>query len=126
MSDDDLWRDAYARLMTDENVNPLAQILMGPSPVPAWLRQELAELLRPMRPLLIAPFGGKCNFDPESKDAQLALKNADRLVFVRTKATRRKMKTYEKQVATGLAMDRNVSRRGIGPGAQEAKAGSGH
>jgi hypothetical protein len=104
MSDDGPWRDAFARLMTNEDVNPLAQMLLGSSPIPAWLRQELAELLRPMRPLLIVPYDGTRNFDPKSKSAELALKNADRLVFVRSGATRRKMKTYEKRIATGLAV----------------------
>ena len=94
---DDQWRAAFGALMETEDVKPLAAMLGGDAPIPPWIRQGLAELLRPTRPLLIGN-------DPESKAARLDLKNADRLVFERTDATRRKIKTHAKRVAVGLAV----------------------
>jgi hypothetical protein len=94
---EDPWRDAFARLIRDEDVKPLASLLRNGWVVPPWLAHELAELLEPLRPLLVGN-------DPESKRARLDLKNADRLVFVRTKTTRRKIATQERKVSAGQMM----------------------
>lgn len=94
MSEDDGWRDAFKALLIKEDQKPLARLLASDIPIPSWLRQELAELLDPTRPLLLGK-EGKVRND---------LRNADRLVFKRTQATRRKIQTYEKKLATGMAV----------------------
>jgi transcriptional regulator with XRE-family HTH domain len=93
----DPWRAAFGALMENEDVKPLANLLRSGSPVPPWVAQALAELLVPMRSLLIGN-------EPKSKETQLDLKNADRLVFVRTDTMRSKIRTHARKVATGLAL----------------------
>jgi hypothetical protein len=104
MIEDNAWRDAFKSLIGDDSdPKPLAGMLLSPSAIPNWARQELAELLDPIRPLLM----GDPSPDPSgacSKRALLDLKNADRLVFTRTPATARKIRTFEKRVAAGLAV----------------------
>jgi hypothetical protein len=95
---DDPWRGAFGALMGEkEDVKPLANLLRTGSPVPPWVAQRLAELLNPSRAFLL----GK---DPESKDVRLDLKNADRLVFLRTDTMRSKIRTHARKVAAGLAL----------------------
>jgi transcriptional regulator with XRE-family HTH domain len=94
---DDPWRATFGALTENEDVKPLADLLRSGSPVPPWVAQGLAELLVPTRPLLIGN-------DPKSKEAQLDLKNADRLVFIRTDTMRSKIRTHARKVATGLAL----------------------
>jgi len=118
--DDTAWRGAFKALIGDNpDPKPLARMLHSTSPIPNWIRQELAELLDPMRPLALpedAPDpkgrgqryydveGTRILIDRPNKRTQLNLKNADRLIFTRTQATKRKMKTFEKRAATGLAV----------------------
>jgi transcriptional regulator with XRE-family HTH domain len=93
----DPWRAAFGALMENEDVKPLANLLRSGSPVPPWVAQGLAELLDPIRPFFLGN-------DHESKEARLDLKNADRLVFLRTDATRGKIETHARRLAAGLAM----------------------
>jgi hypothetical protein len=94
---DDPWRKAFSKMIADEDVKPLAHLLRSGLPPPPWFSEELAELLHPIRPVLMGN-------DPDSKATRLDLKNADRLVFVRTDATRGKIETHAKRVAAGLAV----------------------
>jgi len=112
------WERAFKTLMVTEDQKPLAHMLRGKEPMPDWIREELAELLEPTRALLLGGdkehepkrvahvrFKGQITYDtPFNKRAVLDLKNADRLVFTRTQATRGKTRTFEKKLATGLAV----------------------
>ncbi len=95
MSEDERWRGAFKALMIKEDQKPLAHLLATDIPIPRWLRQELAELLNPTRALLLGNDEGKARID---------LRNSDCFVFKRTQATRRKIQTYEKKLATGMAV----------------------
>lgn len=106
-TEDRQWRDAMAALFGQEDTHPLALMLAASTPIPAWARQELAELLSPSRAFLI--------------DADANIRACDRLVFARSQQTRRKKATLEKRAATGrFVLERKFKGKKDGAAVEDA------
>jgi hypothetical protein len=80
MTSDDGWQQAYSALVERGDQRPLAEKFGGAVPVPLWLREHMARMLDPAT-------------DP---------KQADRLVFSRSRALARKMQANQDRLAIGV------------------------